>query len=123
MDTITLEIPRDEAEKILPFFESRRAKLLSELKAVEAQIGAIKGDAKPMPTAEAATNGGERAKKGETKKLVTDYLRSLPGLGGDSISNIAKRSGASYTSTYRTLQAMKKGGEVNLKNHLWTLTS
>lgn len=109
-DKVTLELPLEQALKMLPFFEKRRARLQAELRSVEAQIAAIKGESEKL-----------NVRLSDTKKRVLDYLATLPALGGQSINAIAKGAGTSYGSTYRLLQQMKKAGEAVLKDDLWSL--
>lgn len=119
MDTVTLQISRAEAAKFLPLFESRRVELASELAALDAQIAAIKN--------KGTTSNGSfdkptaKAKYGASSGRVISYLKSDAAAIGVNIRQIAKESGTSYGTAYRTIKQLAKDGKANETDGLWTL--
>lgn len=105
---------------MLPSFHARRKQLQNDLAKIEAQILAIESKAE---TAALATPRVGRAKKGQTKQLIVNYLNSPEALSGANIGEVCRGSDTTYTSTYRVLHKMRKEGKAALNRGLWTLTS
>jgi hypothetical protein len=137
MQTITLQISTEAAEKMLPFLESQRSELLSDLKAVEQQISTIKAKLiavsntppvqqttfPPSILASAAANSaGKRAKKGESEKIITNFLTAINGSGA-TLNDVVVGTHTKASTAYRILQRMKDAKRVTLKGSHWTLAS
>jgi hypothetical protein len=128
MKTIHLELSPEMAKQMLPALERQQNLLQDQADKIGEQIKAIQRELRPSNNGHAElfspkvtppsqTKGG-RAKKGETEKVVLEYLRQVNGQG-TSLSAISKNTGAKYSSVRRILQVFLTKETVTEKDGLW----
>lgn len=123
LPTITLELTADEAKTMLPVLESQRRDLQQKLHATEAKIAAINSalnGQQVIPAVTANKTATGRIKKGESDKLIFNYLGSLSGKSA-SLREIAKATGVSSSSAYRSLKRLEGNKITQNRGSLWSL--
>ncbi|MCE0483822.1 MAG: hypothetical protein LV479_06260 [Methylacidiphilales bacterium] len=129
MKTFTLEFTPEIAREMLPTLERQHRQLVNLAAVVEKQIEAIRKELRPKTEdaeevfaqsnlARVSHTQTGRAKKGETEKVVSDFLRQVNG-AGTTMSTITKRTGTKYGSVRRILKNFLQKGAVTTKDNLW----
>ena len=124
MKLITVEMAQEYAERLLPILREERERLDLQIRRIEASIeraNAPKPDPAPgqfQLVAPSRSSGGKRAKKGESEKLIMDYLRSIAPkkAAAKEISTVTKTA---YGTVLRILRNLKKGGNAASHKRLW----
>ena len=130
MKSFTLEMDAQIAEQLLPILEKQRLDMQEKLSGIEAQIAKIRkglqsatsgvADSRPTPPVVAVPvkAPGGKAKKGESRKVIVECLKSLKG-HGVTTKDVSDKTGTNYSTAYRILNFLKEEETVELKDDLW----
>ena len=123
MKTITVELPEELAKRILPMLEREEQMLHVQVLKIKAGLSGTApqsgGDNnRELSFAIPAKTASGRAKKGESEKLIVDYLKSA-GQHGAAVKEIAGSTKAAYGSCIRILRKLRSQGDVVSKRRLW----
>ncbi len=123
---ITIELPESIAERILPILKSEHEVLGIQIRKIEASLnketvkarnGAESSGLLPLLTPTKTESG--RAKKGESEKLIVEYLKSLKTGQRAAVKEISTATNSAYGSCIRILRKLKSSGLVSVRKRLW----
>jgi DNA invertase Pin-like site-specific DNA recombinase len=123
MKTITVELSEEVLAEILPILERKEQLLHMQVAKIRAGLAGHApengrdNNQMPLRVVPEKTASG-RAKKGESEKLIVDYLKSTGGHGA-AVKEIAASTKAAYGSCIRILRKLKQQGDVNSRKRLW----
>ena len=127
MSTIRVELTLDEIDKLLNVLEPEAEALILRIRKLKEYRDQSKANAKavlgsatqiPLVSAPASSMWGKRVAKGETERLVKEYLQSLNGkpVGVKEISNATHTK---YGSCVRILRGLAEKNQVLSNKRLW----
>jgi len=131
---MNVEVTEESAPEFLTILERQRRALIDRVSALSKQIKALKqsfglgpeytrssiiGPPNPQPIVRIEKTPHGRIKKGQSEKLVSDFLKNRNGSGA-TIKEITAESGTKYGTTRRILNHLKDEDRVQEKSGLWT---
>jgi hypothetical protein len=132
MKTINLELTEESARAMLPILEQQHAEMQTKLNALLKQIVRIK-EGLDTPSFSSLiglspqvidrveqilkTPHG-RIKKGQSQKLIADFLKNRNGSGA-TIKEITAEAGTVYGTTRRVLKGFQDKHKATVKDGLW----
>jgi hypothetical protein len=133
MKTITVELTAEMAEQLLPIWEQQRDQKEGELAELKSRINHVREALSDttasggsftvvQPIVPAAKTAKGRTKRGESKKLIKQFLKMRNGVGA-TIKEITAETGTAYGTVRRILIQLE--GEHSAERHkgLWKLMS
>jgi hypothetical protein len=121
---ITVEMAQEYAERLLPILREERDRLDLQIRRIEASIRTATEGPKNESVgqfqlvAPSRSSGGQRAKKGESQKLILEYLRSIAPKKA-AAKEVASVTKTAYGTALRILRNLKERGDATSHKRLW----
>ena len=109
-----IEISPELAKRLIPVLEDEIVQLENQMVSIEDERDGKRKELDELKIrlfgrSDVSTVGKrKRLRKGESDKIIYDFIRTLPPNGSVNIQQIVERTGVSYTSTYRILKDKNK---------------
>lgn len=116
LDKETIESLISEKEQRLLELDGQMASIQREVDRLKSALNGSRSNAQlSLPT---KTQSG-RVKRGESEKLITQYLTMQKGAGGVATKEVSESTGVTYGTAHRILNQLLEIGKVKLINGNW----
>jgi hypothetical protein len=127
---ITVRLAPEMAAPLLPAWERHRKELIAELRELKSNIKRVKAATKtttdgaaapinPQPIGAPRKTPLGRNKRGESMKLITQFLHSQNGSPGATIKEICAATRTAYGTARRILTQLEENGKATNAKGLW----
>jgi len=130
MKTVAINLPEELADEVQVLLQKRLEKSRAEATLLEAQLKTLRGMSpgvihQPRLSQKIAARSArhfnaKRQSKDEVKSIVLNHLANLNG-DGIGLTDLLKELGTSYSTTFRSLQDLKREGRAVNTNAKWKL--